>query len=54
LRQEERDPVGQLQPNQALEIKSTWRSDTPKKMDGPEDTALIAAVCPHIDHVPVK
>ena len=46
--------MGSYKPNQPLEIKSTWRSDTPKKMDGADDTALIAAVCPHIDHVPVK
>ncbi len=46
--------LGGYKPNQPLEIKSTWRSDTPKKADGAENDALIAAVCPHIDHVPVK
>ena len=46
--------MGGYKPNQALDIKSTWRSDTPKKADGAENEALIAAVCPHIDHVPVK
>jgi hypothetical protein len=46
--------MGSYKPNQPLDIKASWRSDTPKKMDGADDAALIAAVCPHIDHVPVK
>jgi hypothetical protein len=46
--------MGSYKPSQPLEIKSTWRSDTPKKADGADDTALLTAVCPHIDHVPVK
>jgi len=46
--------LGSYKPSAPLAIKSNWRSDTPKKMDGAEDMALIAAVCPHIDHVPVK
>ena len=33
---------------------NNWRSETPKHLGGPEDTALVAAVCPHMDHVPVK
>jgi hypothetical protein len=47
-------PMGSYKPNQPLDIKATWRMDTPKKMDGADDTALLAAVCPHLDHVPVK
>jgi hypothetical protein len=46
--------LGSYKPNQALEIKSTWRSDTPKKAEGAENEALLNAVCPHLDHVPVK
>ena len=46
--------LGSYKPNQQLSIKSNWRSDTPKKADGAENEALIAAVCPHVDHVPVK
>lgn len=41
-------------PSKPLDIKSNWREDTPKKADGVENDALLAAVCPHIDHVPVK
>ena len=41
-------------PSQPLSIPENWRSNTPKKAGGAEDEALFAAVCPHIDHVPVK
>src|SRR5438477_8736966 len=41
-------------PSQPLNIRSNWREETPKKAGGAEDEALFAAVCPHIDHVPVK
>ncbi|MDB5453435.1 MAG: hypothetical protein JWO33_2013 [Caulobacteraceae bacterium] len=46
--------MGSYTPSKPLEIKGNWRSDTPKKAAGAENEALIAAVCPHIDHVPVK
>jgi len=46
--------VASYRPNQPLDSKATWRSDTPKKADGADNAALIAAVCPHADHVPVK
>ncbi len=46
--------LGNYKPGDSLDIKATWRSDTPKKADGPENEALLAAVCPHADHVPVK
>jgi len=46
--------MANYRPNQGLEVKSTWRSDTPKKAEGADNAALIAAVCPHADHVPVK
>ena len=47
-------PMANYRPNQGLEIKATWRSDTPKKADGADNVALLALVCPHADHVPVK
>jgi len=47
-------PLGSYKPSAAFAIPAGWRSDTPKKLGGPEDEALVAAVCPGIDHVPVK
>jgi hypothetical protein len=41
-------------PSKPLNIRSNWREETPKKAEGAENEALIGAVCPHIDHVPVK
>jgi hypothetical protein len=41
-------------PSKPLDIKADWRSDTPKKADGAENQALLAAVCPNIGRVPVK
>ncbi|MDZ4374505.1 MAG: hypothetical protein U1C74_24200 [Phenylobacterium sp.] len=46
--------MANYRPNQPLEVKSSWRSDTPKKAGGADNEALIASVCPHVDHVPVK
>jgi hypothetical protein len=46
--------LGSYKPDQPLSIKTSWRSDTPKKADGPDNAALLAAVCPHVAMVPVK
>lgn len=46
--------MGSYKPSAALAIPDNWRTATPKKSGGPEDEALFSAVCPHIDHVPVK
>ena len=46
--------LGGYKPSEALSVKANWRSDTPKKADGPDNAALIAAVCPHVEHFPVK
>jgi hypothetical protein len=46
--------LGSYRPSTPLAIKDDWRKDTPKKAEGPDNAALMAAVCPHIDHVPVK
>lgn len=46
--------LGSYKPSAPLEMKATWRSDSPKKATGADNEALIAAVCPHAAHVPVK
>jgi len=46
--------LGSYKPSTPLDIKATWRSDTPKRAEGPDNAALMAAVCPHLAHVPVK
>lgn len=48
-------PMGSFKPSTApFTVVSNWRSDTPKKLGGPEDEALVAAVCPMADKAPVK
>ena len=37
--------LGGYKPGAPLSIKSTWRSDTPKKADGKDNAALLAMVC---------
>lgn len=46
--------VASYKPSVALEIPANWRDEKPKKASGPENEALVAAVCPHAGHVPVK
>lgn len=46
--------VGAYTPSKPLEIADTWRKDTPKKATGAENEALLATVCPHAEHFPVK
>jgi hypothetical protein len=46
--------LGSFKPSAPFSIPGDWRSETPKKLGGPEDEALVAAVCPHLDHAPVK
>ncbi|RAK59161.1 hypothetical protein DJ021_04775 [Phenylobacterium hankyongense] len=46
--------VGSYTPSKPLEIPDGWRAGAPKKVVGAENVALAAAVCPHVDHVPVK
>ena len=41
-------------PSKPLNIRANWREDTPKKAEGAENQALMGAVCPNADHVPVK
>lgn len=42
--------LGLYTPNKELAVNEGWRKDKTK----PADAALVAAVCPHLDHVPVK
>ena len=46
--------VASYKPSVALDIPANWRDEAPKKASGPENEALLAAVCPHADHVPVR
>jgi hypothetical protein len=46
--------LGSYQPSKPLAIKAEWRQETPKKADGDENEALVAAVCAHADSAPVK
>ena len=46
--------LGSYKPSQPLAIKADWQKDTPKKAEGADNLALLAAVCPHAAHVPVK
>lgn len=46
--------IASYTPSKALEMPNNWRNAKPKKAEGAENNALLAAVCPHIDHVPTK
>jgi hypothetical protein len=46
--------LGSYAPSKPLEIADGWRSAAAKKATGAENEALVAAVCPHIEHVPAK
>ncbi|MBU1378945.1 MAG: hypothetical protein KKE02_07745 [Alphaproteobacteria bacterium] len=46
--------LGSYKPSAPLVINEKWRAETPKKAEGADNAALMAAVCPHVDHVPVK
>ena len=41
-------------PSKPLDIKSSWRGETPKRAEGAENEALLAAVCPMLGSVPAK
>jgi hypothetical protein len=48
-------PMGSFKPSTApFQTINSWRGETPKTLGGPEDVALVAAVCPHIGDAPVK
>src|SRR5687767_6994627 len=46
--------VASYKPNIALEIPSNWRESAPKKATGPDNEALMAAVCTNSNQLPVK
>ncbi|WP_374469277.1 hypothetical protein [Phenylobacterium sp.] len=46
--------VASYKPSVGLEIPAGWREATPRKASGPENEALLAAICPHEAHVPVR
>ena len=46
--------MGSYKPSATFAIADAWRSDTPKKLGGPEDEALLAAVCAKASSYPVK
>lgn len=46
--------LGAYSPSKPLDIKATWRSDTPKRAEGAENEALVAAACAIGDNLPAK
>ncbi|MGZ3378289.1 MAG: hypothetical protein ACXU8S_16970 [Phenylobacterium sp.] len=46
--------MGAYKPSAPFAIPDSWRSDTPKKLGGPEDEALLAAVCSKAASYPTK
>jgi len=47
--------MGSFKPSTApFQTVNSWRGETPKNLGGPEDTALVAAVCPSLATAPVK
>ena len=47
-------PMGSYKPSATFSIANGWRSETPKKLGGPEDEALLVAVCATAAGAPVK
>ena len=46
--------MGSFKPSVQFSIANNWRSDTPKKLGGAEDEALLAAVCATAASAPMK
>ena len=46
--------IGSYAPSKPLVLSETWRDATPKKADGADNKALIAAVCVGADKLPAK
>lgn len=46
--------IGSYKPSAPYEEKTGWRLQSPKKADGPDNEALMAAVCPMADKAPSK
>jgi hypothetical protein len=46
--------MASYRPNTPLDVKATWRSDTPKKAAGADNEALLKEVCAAAASFPVK
>lgn len=46
--------LGAYKPSAPLEIRASWRLDSPKKAAGADNEALIGAVCPNASKAPSK
>ena len=46
--------MASYRPSTPLDIKATWRSDTPKKASGADNEALVKQVCAAAASFPVK
>jgi hypothetical protein len=46
--------MASYRPNVALEVKSSWRNETPKKITGSDNEALAKAVCAEASSAPVR
>ncbi|MFN9849295.1 MAG: hypothetical protein ACK56C_13075 [Alphaproteobacteria bacterium] len=46
--------IGSYKPSAPYEEKTGWRLQSPKKADGPDNEALMAAVCPMAAKAPSK
>ena len=46
--------LGAYKPSAPLEIRASWRLDSPKKATGADNEALIGAVCPNASKAPSK
>jgi len=46
--------MASYRPNTPLDVKGTWRNDTPKKSSGSDNEALVKAICDAAASFPVK
>ena len=46
--------MASYRPNRPLDVKATWRSDTPKTATGADNEALFATVCAKASNAPIK
>ena len=46
--------MASYRPNTPLDVKPSWRSDTPKRVSGADNEALVKAVCPLASDVPSR
>jgi hypothetical protein len=46
--------VASYKPSTALDIPAGWRDLRPRRASGAENEALLAALCPHEAHFPVR